>query len=47
MQNFGLSSNQLTSLHAEIGQLSRLRQLYLSYNQLTALPAEIGQLPQL
>ena len=42
-----LSGNQLTSVPAEIGQLTSLRELYLSGNQLTSLPAEIGQLTSL
>ena len=42
-----LSDNQLTSLPAEIGQLTSLTWLHLSDNQLTSLPAEIGQLTSL
>ena len=42
-----LSSSELTSLPAEIGQLTALRQLDLQENQLTSLPAEIGQLTAL
>ena len=42
-----LSSNQLKSIPAEIGQLQNLQQLYLGYNQLTSLPAEIGNLQNL
>ena len=42
-----LGGNQLTSLPAEIGQLTSLEQLWLSHNQLTSLPAEIGQLTSL
>ena len=38
---------QLTSVPAEIGQLTSLRELSLSGNQLTSLPAEIGQLTSL
>jgi hypothetical protein len=41
------SANQLTTLPAEIGQLSNLSVLDLSGNQLTTLPAEIGQLSNL
>ena len=41
------SGNQLTSLPAEIGQLTSLRELYLYDNQLTSVPAEIGQLTAL
>ena len=42
-----LDGNQLTSLPAEIGQLTSLRELDLGGNQLTSLPAEIGQLTSL
>ena len=42
-----LEGNQLTSLPAEIGQLTSLRKLDLSRNQLTSLPAEIWQLTSL
>ena len=42
-----LNSNQLTSLPAEIGQLTSLEGLSLDRNQLTSLPAEIGQLTSL
>ena len=42
-----LSDRGLTSLPAEIGQLTSLQQLMLGGNQLTALPAEIGQLTSL
>ena len=39
--------NQLTSVPAEIGQLTSLGVLTLKNNQLTSLPAEIGQLTSL
>jgi Leucine-rich repeat (LRR) protein len=39
-----LDKNQLTSLPAEIGQLTELTTLYLGGNNLTGLPPEIGQL---
>ena len=42
-----LAHNQLTSVPAEIGQLTSLKRLGLSGNQLTSLPAEIGQLASL
>ena len=42
-----LYNNELTSLPAEIGQLTSLRKLYLHDNRLTSLPAEIGQLTSL
>ena len=42
-----LSGNQLTSVPAEIGQLTSLDRLWLDGNQLTSLPAEIGQLTSL
>ena len=42
-----LGDNQLTSVPAEIGQLTSLRELVLYDNQLTSLPAEIGQLASL
>ncbi|MEH2043073.1 leucine-rich repeat domain-containing protein [Nostoc sp.] len=42
-----LSGKGLTTLPAEIGQLSNLIGLDLSKNQLTTLPAEIGQLSNL
>ena len=42
-----LSHLELSSLPAEIGQLTQLRKLNLSYNSLNTLPPEIGQLCQL
>ena len=42
-----LDYNQLTSVPAEIGQLTSLEQLNLDCNQLTSVPAEIGQLTSL
>ena len=39
--------NKLTSLPAEIGQLTSLAELRLYNNQLTSVPAEIGQLTSL
>ena len=42
-----LNDNQLTSLPAEIWQLTSLRVLDLGGNQLTSVPAEIGQLTSL
>jgi leucine-rich repeat protein SHOC2 len=39
-----LYNNQLTSLPAEIGQLTSLTELWLSLNQLTSLPAAIREL---
>jgi leucine-rich repeat protein SHOC2 len=42
-----LYNNKLTSLPAEIRQLTSLRELSLGSNQLTSLPAEIGQLTSL
>ena len=38
----GLEYNQLTSVPAEIGQLTSLRKLHLDGNPLTSVPAEIG-----
>ena len=42
-----LGDNELTSVPAEIGQLTSLEELSLSDNQLTSVPAEIGQLTSL
>ena len=42
-----LSSKELASIPAEIGQFYSLNHLYLSENQLTSIPAEIGQLANL
>ena len=42
-----LSGNELTSIPAEIEQLTSLRELNLGGNQLTTVPAEIGQLAAL
>ena len=42
-----LSSNQLTQLPSEIGNLTKLTDLDLRGNQLTILPTEIGNLTQL
>ena len=39
-----LGYNQITSLPAEIGNLSALKDLRLGSNQLTSLPAELGNL---
>ena len=39
--------NQLTSVPAEVGQLTSLMWLYLGYNQLTSVPTEVGQLTSL
>ena len=39
-----LGGNKLTSVPAEIGQLTSLKDLYLYNNHLTSLRAEIGQL---
>ena len=39
--------NLLTSVPAEIGQLTLLTELYLNGNQLTSVPAEIGQITSL
>jgi leucine-rich repeat protein SHOC2 len=42
-----LGYNKLTSVPAEIGQLTSLEVLWLGYNKLTSVPAEIGQLTSL
>lgn len=47
MEEFTPNYNHLTSLPAEIGQLTQLKVLNLGQNQLTTLPPEIGQLAQL
>ena len=47
VEKLDLRSNKLTSLPAEIGQLTSLRVLDLDGNQLTSVPAEIGQLTSL
>ena len=36
-----IDENELTSVPADIGQLTSLEWLYLSSNQLTSVPAEI------
>ena len=47
MTHLDLSGNQLTSLPAEIGNLTILLVLDLSHNNLSSLPAIIGSLPNL
>ena len=42
-----LNDNQLTTVPAEIGQLTSLKGLGLWHNKLTSVPAEIGQLTSL
>jgi internalin A len=42
-----LAGLQLSTVPAELGQLSHLTVLYLSQNQLSAVPAELGQLSNL
>ena len=42
--NLELDGIELTSVPAEIGQLTSLKKLFLSFNQLTSVPAEIGRL---
>ena len=42
-----LSGNELTSVPAEIGRLTSLRELHLHGNRLLSVPAEIGQLTSL
>ena len=44
---WSLNDNKLTSVPAEIGQLTALRELNLNNNKLTSVPAEIGQLTSL
>ena len=43
-EELNLGGNQLTSVPAEIGQLTSLRELNLSGNQLTSVPAAIREL---
>jgi len=47
VKELDLSGKSLTTLPAEIGQLTELRLLDLRYNQLSSLPGEIGQLTNL
>ena len=47
LQKIDCSCNKLTTLPAEIGQLSQLQTFYCDNNKLTVLPTEIGQLSQL
>ena len=42
-----LENNKLTSVPAEVGQLTSLQELNLNDNELTSVPAEIGQLASL
>jgi Leucine-rich repeat (LRR) protein len=42
-----LSVNQLTSIPAELGNLTNLTELYLTTNRLTSIPAELGNLNNL
>ena len=44
MTELDLGVKRLTSLPAEIGQLTGLQNLHLNNNELSALPAEVGQL---
>jgi leucine-rich repeat protein SHOC2 len=39
-----LKGNKLTSVPAEIGQLTSLRELYLSGNKLTSVPVAVNEL---
>nr|WP_235595748.1 leucine-rich repeat domain-containing protein [Leptospira weilii] len=47
LRHLHLSSNQLTNLPKEIGELKNLQELDLSANELTTLPKEIAQLKKL
>ena len=43
LQRLWLDGNQLTSVPAEIGQLTSLTDLWLSDNQLTSVPGRSGR----
>ena len=47
VMELNLRYNELTSLPAEIWQMTNLERLNLGDNSLTSLPAEIGQLANL
>jgi small GTP-binding protein len=47
LQVLDLSSNQLSQVPVELGQLTSLQQLDLSSNQLSQVPVELGQLTNL
>ena len=47
LRELNLCENRLTSLPAEIGQVTSLEVLRLSDNKLTSVPAEIGKLTSL